>query len=74
MLYRGIELILMPAFNMEVFLQAIQEHKITFVYVAPPVIVRLAREEIVNKYDLSSVRMITSGATPLTKELVDACS
>jgi len=64
----------MPAFNMEVFLQAIQEHKITFVYVAPPVIVRLAREEIVNKYDLSSVRMITSGATPLTKELVDACS
>jgi acyl-CoA synthetase (AMP-forming)/AMP-acid ligase II len=71
MLYRGIELVVMPSFNLEVFLRAIQEHKITFVYVAPPVIVRLARDEIVDKYDLSSIRMITSGAAPLTKELVD---
>lgn len=72
MLYRGIELIVMPTFTLEMFLQAIQEHKITFIYVAPPVIVRLAREEIVDKYDLSSVRMITSGAAPLAKELVYA--
>lgn len=62
----------MPAFDMKVFLESIQEHKITFIYVAPPVIVRLARDEIVDKYDLSSVKMITSGAAPLTKELVDA--
>ncbi|KIX92668.1 uncharacterized protein Z520_11697 [Fonsecaea multimorphosa CBS 102226] len=71
-LHRGIELVVMPAFNLEVFLKAIQEHKITFIYVAPPVIVRLSRDEIVDKYDLSSVRMITSGAAPLTRELVDA--
>jgi acyl-CoA synthetase (AMP-forming)/AMP-acid ligase II len=71
MLHRGIELLVMPAFNLEVFLRAIQEHKITFIYVAPPVIVRLARDEMVDKYDLSSVKMITSGAAPLTKELVD---
>jgi 4-coumarate--CoA ligase len=71
-LHRGIEVIVMPAFNLEVFLKSIQEHKITFIYVAPPVIVRLARDEMVDKYDLSSVKMITSGAAPLTKELVDA--
>ncbi|KIW24512.1 uncharacterized protein PV07_10223 [Cladophialophora immunda] len=71
-LHRGIELVVMPAFNLEVFLKAVQEHKITFIYVAPPVIVRLSRDEIVDKYDLSSVRMITSGAAPLTRELVDA--
>lgn len=71
-LYRGIELVVMPSFNMEVFLKAIQEHKITFIYVAPPVIVRLARDKVVDKYDLSSVRMITSGAAPLTRELVDS--
>lgn len=70
-LHRGIELVVMPAFNLEAFLKAIQEHKITFIYVAPPVIVRLARDPMVEKYDLSSVRMITSGAAPLTKELVD---
>ncbi|KAF2430843.1 acetyl-CoA synthetase-like protein [Tothia fuscella] len=71
-LHRGIELVVMPAFNIEVFLNAIQEHKITFIYVAPPVIVRMARDPIVEKFDLSSVKMITSGAAPLTKELVDA--
>lgn len=72
MLHRGIELVVMPAFDIETFLRAIQEHKITFIYVAPPVIVRLARDKMVDKYDLSSVKMITSGAAPLTKELVDA--
>jgi 4-coumarate--CoA ligase len=71
-LYRGIELVVMPAFDLEVFLKSIQEHKITFIYVAPPVLVRLARDPMVDKYDLSSVRMITSGAAPLTKELVDS--
>ena len=71
-LYRGIELVVMPAFNLEVFLRAIQDYKITFIYVAPPVVVRLARDPTVDKYDLSSVRMITSGAAPLTRELVDS--
>ncbi|KAF2631583.1 acetyl-CoA synthetase-like protein [Macroventuria anomochaeta] len=71
-LHRGIELVVMPAFDMETFLRTIQEHRITFIYVAPPVIVRLARDKMVDKYDLSSVKMITSGAAPLTKELVDA--
>ena len=72
MLYRGIELFVMPIFNLELFLQTIQEHKITFTYVPPPVFDRPTREETVDQYDLSSVRMITSGAAPLTTELVDA--
>jgi 4-coumarate--CoA ligase len=71
-LHRGIEIVVMPAFDMETFLKTIQEHRITFIYVAPPVIVRLSRDKMVDKYDLSSVKMITSGAAPLTKELVDA--
>ena len=71
-LHRGIEIVIMPAFDMEVFLKTVQDHKITFIYVAPPVIVRLARDKIVDDYDLSSVKMITSGAAPLTQELVDS--
>lgn len=70
-LHRGIELIVMPAFDLKKFLEAIQTHRISFIYVAPPVIVRLARDPIVAKYDISSVRMITSGAAPLTKEVID---
>jgi 4-coumarate--CoA ligase len=70
-LHRGIELIVMPSFDMETFLQAIHEHKITFVYVAPPIVVRLAKDKAVDKYDLSSIRALTCGAAPLTKELVE---
>ncbi|KAI5359799.1 putative AMP-dependent synthetase/ligase, AMP-binding, AMP-binding enzyme domain, ANL [Septoria linicola] len=70
-LHRGVELVVMPAFDLKLFLDTIQTHKITFIYVAPPVIVRLARDEMVRNYDLSSVKMITSGAAPLTRELVD---
>ncbi|XP_014556530.1 hypothetical protein COCVIDRAFT_99566 [Bipolaris victoriae FI3] len=70
-LQRGIELVVMPTFDLKMFLEAIQEHKITFIYVAPPVIVRLSRDIIVTQYDLSSLKMITSGAAPLTKGLVD---
>lgn len=71
-LYRGIELVVMPAFDLKIFLSAIQTHKISFIYVAPPVLVRLARDHMIDDYDLSSVKMITSGAAPLTQELVDA--
>ncbi|KAF1848608.1 acetyl-CoA synthetase-like protein [Cucurbitaria berberidis CBS 394.84] len=70
-LHRGIEIVVMPAFEMEMFLRGIQDHKITFVYVAPPIIVRLSRDKMVDKYNLSSIKMITSGAAPLTKELVE---
>jgi 4-coumarate--CoA ligase len=56
---------------METFLQTIHEEKITFVYVAPPVIVRLAKDKMVDNYDLSSIRAMTCGAAPLTKELVE---
>lgn len=71
MLHRGIEVVVMPAFDMATFLQTIQDCKITVIYVAPPIIVRLARDQIVEKYDLSSIRMITSGAAPLSKDLIN---
>jgi len=62
----------MPSFKLDVFCSAVQDHKITFAYVAPPVLVHLARSDVVMDYNLSSLKMITSGAAPLTRELVDA--
>ncbi|NWN33577.1 4-coumarate--CoA ligase family protein, partial [Klebsiella michiganensis] len=71
-LHRGIEVVVMPAFDLKVFLEAIQTHCITYIYVAPPVVVRLSRDKLVDEYDVSSVKMITCGAAPLSKELVEA--
>lgn len=62
----------MPKFEIEQFCSIVQEEKITFAYVVPPVVLLLSKHPVVEKYDLSSIRMMNSGAAPLTKELVDA--
>ena len=62
----------MPKFGIEEFCAAVQTYKITFAYVVPPVVLLLGKHPIVEKYDLSSLRMINSGAAPLTQELVEA--
>ena len=70
--HRGWELVVMPKFEIERFCQVIQEYKVSFVYLVPPIILLLAKHPIVAKYDLSSLRMLNSGAAPLTRELIDA--
>lgn len=62
----------MSRFEIEQFCAAVQKHRITFTYVVPPIILLLAKNPIVDKYDLSSLRMMNSGAAPLTQELVEA--
>ena len=62
----------MPKFDLEDFCRFIQEIKITFAYVVPPIVLLLSKHPAVDKYDLSSIRMMNSGAAPLTRELVEA--
>jgi acyl-CoA synthetase (AMP-forming)/AMP-acid ligase II len=62
-------LVTMPRFDLAQFLQIIQEQKITFVFIAPPVAVALAKHPMVDQYDLSSVRGMMSGAAPLDEAL-----
>jgi 4-coumarate--CoA ligase len=71
-LYRGLTCIVMEKFDLEQFCKLVQKYKITFSYVVPPVVLGLSKHPIVDKYDLSSLRMMTSAAAPLTKELVEA--
>lgn len=73
-MYNGYKTVVMPKFDIEDFCRFIQEEKITFSYVVPPVVLLLSKHPVVEKYDLSSVRMMNSGAAPLTRELVDAFS
>ena len=70
-MYSGWKLIVMPKFDLEKFCATIQSQKITFSYIVPPVVLLLGKHPIVDNYDLSSLRMLNSGAAPLTKELVD---
>jgi len=62
----------MPKFELAAFCNHIQTHKITFAYVVPPVVLLLGKSPIVSDYDLSSIRMLNSGAAPLTEDIVHA--
>lgn len=70
--FTGVSSVVMSSFDLARFLGIIQDHKITYTYVAPPVVLHLAKNEKVEQYDLKSLRMITCGAAPLTKELIYA--
>ncbi|KAK4042127.1 hypothetical protein C8A01DRAFT_44783 [Parachaetomium inaequale] len=67
--WRGDEVIVLPKFELTDYLQAIERFKINFLPVVPPIVVRmLSSVDILKKYDLSSVRMLFTGAAPLGKE------
>jgi len=69
-MYGGFELIVMPKFDLQKFCSHVQTYRITFAYVVPPIILLLGKSPIVSNYDLSSIRMLNSGAAPLTREIV----
>ncbi|KAF8534024.1 hypothetical protein BDD12DRAFT_783981 [Trichophaea hybrida] len=71
-LYSGRKTVVMDRFDLDKFCQLVQEYKITYSYVVPPVILLLAKSPAVLNYDLGSLRMLNSGAAPLTRELVEA--
>ena len=73
-LQRRATLVTMPRFDLTQFLQLIQDQRITFVFIAPPVAVALAKHPMVDDFDLSSLRGMMSGAAPLDEALGDAVS
>jgi acyl-CoA synthetase (AMP-forming)/AMP-acid ligase II len=68
-LYRGATLVVFPRFEMEEFLAAVERWRVTRLPLVPPLVLRLAREPLVERFDLSSVRVAVSGAAPLPPDL-----
>ncbi|GAA2599508.1 MULTISPECIES: 4-coumarate--CoA ligase family protein [Streptomyces] len=70
----GATVVVLPRFDLEQFLAAIQNHRITGLYVAPPIVLALAKHPLVADYDLSSLKYVVSAAAPLDARLATACS
>ncbi|AXX31464.1 AMP-binding protein [Actinosynnema pretiosum subsp. pretiosum] len=68
-LLQGGTLVTMPRFDPEGFLRAVQDHRVTRLYVVPTMAVLLARSPLVEEYDLSSLRSIVSGGAALDPEI-----
>ncbi|KAM0319572.1 hypothetical protein ACHAO8_000993 [Botrytis cinerea] len=68
--YLGVPTVVMKSFSLPTFLSLIQEFKITYTYVAPPIVLHLAKSPVVGEYNISSLRGIVAGAAPLSRELI----
>ena len=67
----GATIVSMPRFDLDQFLDLIQEHGVSLVYVVPPIALALAKHPAVDERDLSSIKTLMSGAAPLGAELAD---
>ena len=51
-----------------------QQYRVTRVDIVPPTVLALAKQPVVDQYDLSSLRIITSAAAPLAGALARSCA
>ncbi|TYI48867.1 hypothetical protein E1A91_D13G277500v1 [Gossypium mustelinum] len=73
-LQKGNALVSMSKFDFGLLLKNVEKYKATHLWVVPPIVLAMAKQSIVKKFDLSSVREIGSGAAPLGKELMEECA
>lgn len=65
-------LVTLPRFDLAQFLATVERRRCTYLFIAPPIAVALAKHPAVAEHDLSSVHTILSGAAPLDGTLADA--
>ncbi|KAK6097686.1 hypothetical protein MT418_001783 [Batrachochytrium dendrobatidis] len=70
--YEGIPIIVMASFDFALLLKTIQTYKVSTVHIVPPIALALAYHPAVDMFDLSSVKYITSAASPLSKDIIEA--
>ncbi|CAI9098528.1 OLC1v1035193C1 [Oldenlandia corymbosa var. corymbosa] len=67
----GATILIMQKYEINLLLELVQKYKVTIAPFAPPLVLDVAKSPVVDKYDLSSIRMIMSGGAPMGKELED---
>jgi acyl-CoA synthetase (AMP-forming)/AMP-acid ligase II len=67
----GATTITMPRFDLEQFLRLHQDYAITRSFVAPPIVLALAKHPLVDQFDLTALEQVFSGAAPLSAELAE---
>ncbi|MEV4418058.1 AMP-binding protein [Catellatospora sp. NPDC049609] len=73
-LAQGATLIVLPRFHLAEFLTAMQDHRVNRAFVAPPIVLALANDPLVDDYELPALDVVVSGAAPLDGNLAQACA
>ncbi|EXJ90231.1 hypothetical protein A1O1_03330 [Capronia coronata CBS 617.96] len=63
---------MLPSFSMDSMLATVQEYKLEEMLLVPPILIRMVRDEgTLRKYDLSTLKRFSSGAAPLSAEILE---
>ncbi len=73
-LRKGATVVTMPRFDLEEFLTLLQEHRVTFACLVPPIVLALAKHPSVDKYDLSALERVMTGAAPIDADTMRAAA
>jgi len=65
----GATVVSMPRFDMAEFLATLAKYRVTVAPLVPPIVLGLAKHPALSDYDLSSIRLVFSGAAPLGEEI-----
>ena len=68
-LAQGATLVTMPRFDFQEFLGLIQKYRLTVLPIVPPIVLAMVKSPAVSQVDLSSVRLVFSGAAPLGEDI-----
>ncbi|KAH0461919.1 hypothetical protein IEQ34_009494 [Dendrobium chrysotoxum] len=63
----GSAIVIMKKFDLVKLMELVEKYRVTVAPFVPPIVVEMAKSEAVDSYDLSSVRMVMSGAAPMGK-------
>ncbi|OJD28016.1 hypothetical protein ACJ73_00595 [Blastomyces percursus] len=70
--YRGDKVVILPKFEFNVYLNAIERHRISTLYLVPPIIILMLRNKVeCERRGLESVTTIFTGAAPLGAETAE---
>ncbi|MGI9068697.1 MAG: 4-coumarate--CoA ligase family protein [Pyrinomonadaceae bacterium] len=72
-LQQGATIVTMPRFELEPFLQILQDYQVTLAHLVPPIVLALSKHPVVDNYKLPKLRTIFSGAAPLGEDLTRVC-
>ena len=64
------EVYMLPAFTMKGMLDTVVEYQIGELLLVPPILIRMVRDPIVDEYDLGFITRFSSGAAPLSEEII----
>ena len=67
---KGAKVVIMPGFDPEKLLQTVEKERITTLYLVPTMIVMLINHPTLKDYDISSVKTIRYGASPIAPNVL----